>query len=217
MSLLGEHGLLGCRSNRLYRVRGRGRGGLCYLLCLWKTGLFWVWCFFSSVPVCMVTFSEVMKLKHDTLTMRRLVTVQLHACLLSAVCCGEWIIDSSHGISPRKSHNANWIGGWLGTRSFLMVVVGWGGWINGILYWIYLLPATQQTIGCNGFITTCFDSHESSSGYVQNLLVLVLLLLTVLEVVGRYEVVAVLTLIWLKFWKHISRNVTRNRLIFIIT
>jgi hypothetical protein len=36
------------------------------------------------------------------------------------------------------------------------------------LYWIYLLPSTQQTIGCNGF-TTCFDSHES--GYVQNLLI----------------------------------------------
>jgi hypothetical protein len=45
------------------------------------------------------------------------------------------------------------------------------------------------------FTTTCFDSHESSPGYVQNLLVLALLLLTVLEVVGRYEVVAVLTLI----------------------
>jgi hypothetical protein len=45
------------------------------------------------------------------------------------------------------------------------------------------------------FTTICFDSHESSSGYVQNLLVLVLLLLRVLEVVGRYDVVAVLTLI----------------------
>jgi hypothetical protein len=44
------------------------------------------------------------------------------------------------------------------------------------------------------FTTTCFDSHESSSGYVQNLLVLALLLLTVLEFVGRYEVVAILTL-----------------------
>jgi hypothetical protein len=61
-------------------------------------------------------------------------------------------------------------------------------------YWIYLLPSTQQTIGYNGF-TTCFDSHESSSGYVQNLLVLAVLLLTLLEVVGRYEVVAVFTLI----------------------
>jgi hypothetical protein len=50
-------------------------------------------------------------------------------------------------------------------------------------------------ISYNGFTTTCFDSHESSSGYVQNLLVLAVLLLTVLEVVGRYEVVAVLTLI----------------------
>jgi hypothetical protein len=37
------------------------------------------------------------------------------------------------------------------------------------LNWIYLLPSTQQTIGYNVFITTCFDSHESSSGYVQNL------------------------------------------------
>jgi hypothetical protein len=55
------------------------------------------------------------------------------------------------------------------------------------LYCIYLLPSTQQTIGYNGFTTTCFDSHESSSGYVQNLLVLAVLLLTVLEVVGRYE------------------------------
>jgi hypothetical protein len=64
-----------------------------------------------------------------------------------------------------------------------------------LMYWIYLLPSTQQTICYNGFITTCFDSHEPSSGYVQNLLVLVLLLLTVLEVVGRYEVVAILTLI----------------------
>jgi hypothetical protein len=62
------------------------------------------------------------------------------------------------------------------------------------MYWIYLLPSTQQTVVYNGF-TTCFDSHESSSGYVQNLLVLAVLLLTVLEVVGRYEVVAVLTLI----------------------
>jgi hypothetical protein len=40
-----------------------------------------------------------------------------------------------------------------------------------LMYWIYLLPSAQQTIGYNGFITTCFDSHESSSGYVQNLLV----------------------------------------------
>jgi hypothetical protein len=62
-----------------------------------------------------------------------------------------------------------------------------------LMYWIYLLPSTQQTIGCNGFTMTCFDSHESSSGYVQNLLVLTLLLLTVLEVVGRYEVVAILS------------------------
>jgi hypothetical protein len=60
--------------------------------------------------------------------------------------------------------------------------------------------------------TTCFDSHESSSGYVQNLLVWAVLLLTVLDVVGQYEVVAVLTLTWTKFWKHISRIVTRNRL-----
>jgi hypothetical protein len=67
-----------------------------------------------------------------------------------------------------------------------------------LMYWIYLLPSPQQTIGYNGFTTTCFDSHESSS-YVQNLLVLAVLLLTVLEVAGRYEVVAVLTLIRTKF------------------
>jgi hypothetical protein len=63
------------------------------------------------------------------------------------------------------------------------------------MYWIYLSPSTQQTIGYNGFTTTCFDSHESSSGYVQNLLVLAVLLLAVLEAVGQYEMVAVLTLI----------------------
>jgi hypothetical protein len=83
------------------------------------------------------------------------------------------------------------------------------------MYWIYLLPSTPQKIGSNGFFTTtCFDSQESSSGYVQNLLVWAVLLLRVLEVVGRYEVVAVLTLIWTKFWKHISRVVAMNRLIF---
>jgi hypothetical protein len=63
------------------------------------------------------------------------------------------------------------------------------------MYWICLLPSTQKTIGYNGFTTTCFDTHKSSSGSVQNLSVLAVLLLTVLEVVGRYEVVAVLTLI----------------------
>jgi hypothetical protein len=48
-----------------------------------------------------------------------------------------------------------------------------------LMYWIYLLPpANKQTIGYNGF-TTCFDSHASSSGYVQNLSVLAVLLLTV--------------------------------------
>jgi hypothetical protein len=47
------------------------------------------------------------------------------------------------------------------------------------MYWIYLLPSKQQTTGYNGFITTCFDSHESSSGYVKNLSVLAVLLLTV--------------------------------------
>jgi hypothetical protein len=36
----------------------------------------------------------------------------------------------------------------------------------------------NTTIGYNGF-TTCFDSHESSSGYVQTLPVLAVLLLTV--------------------------------------
>jgi hypothetical protein len=47
-----------------------------------------------------------------------------------------------------------------------------------LMYWIYLLPSTQQPTVYNGF-TTCFDSHESSSGYVQNLSVLAVLLLTV--------------------------------------
>jgi hypothetical protein len=47
-----------------------------------------------------------------------------------------------------------------------------------LMYWIYLLPSTQQTIGYNGFTTICFDSHELSSGYVQNLLVWAVLLLT---------------------------------------
>jgi hypothetical protein len=44
-----------------------------------------------------------------------------------------------------------------------------------LMYWIYLLPSTQQTIGYNGF-KTCFDSHKSSSGYVQNPSVLAVLL-----------------------------------------
>jgi hypothetical protein len=48
-----------------------------------------------------------------------------------------------------------------------------------LMYWIYLLPSTQQTVCYNGFTMTCFDSHESSSGYVQNLLVLAVLLLKV--------------------------------------
>jgi hypothetical protein len=48
-----------------------------------------------------------------------------------------------------------------------------------LMYWIYLLPSAQQTIGYNGFTSTCFDSHKSSSGYVQNLSVLAVLLLTV--------------------------------------
>jgi hypothetical protein len=36
-------------------------------------------------------------------------------------------------------------------------------------------------------------------------LVLALLLLRVLEVVGRYEVVAILTLTWMKFWDHYNQ------------
>jgi hypothetical protein len=62
------------------------------------------------------------------------------------------------------------------------------------MYWIYLLPSTQQTIGCNGF----YDMFRLTRVIVRlcsEPLVLVLLLLTVLEVVGRHEVVAVLTLI----------------------
>jgi hypothetical protein len=51
--------------------------------------------------------------------------------------------------------------------------------LSPLLYWIYLLLSTQQAICYNGFTTTCFDSHESSSGYVQNLSVLAVILLTV--------------------------------------
>jgi hypothetical protein len=65
---------------------------------------------------------------------------------------------------------------------------------------IYYRQHNKQ-LGVMVFTTTCFDSHKSSSGYVQNLLVWAVLLLTVLEVIGRYEVVAVLTLIRKKFWR----------------
>jgi hypothetical protein len=68
-----------------------------------------------------------------------------------------------------------------------------------LMYWIYLFHQHNKQLVVMVF-TTCFDSHESSSGYVQNLLVLALLLLTVPYVVGRYEVVAILTLTWMKLW-----------------
>ena len=46
----------------------------------------------------MVTFTEVMKSKHDNLTVHRLVEVQFHEFLVSAVCYGEWTADvPSHG------------------------------------------------------------------------------------------------------------------------
>jgi hypothetical protein len=59
------------------------------------------------------------------------------------------------------------------------ITIHWQLNLCTVMYWIYLLPSTQQIIGYNGFTTTCFDSHESSSGYVKNLLVLAVLLLTV--------------------------------------
>jgi hypothetical protein len=68
-----------------------------------------------------------------------------------------------------------------------------------LLYWIYLLPSTQQTIGYNGFITTCFDSHESSSGYVQNFSVLAVLLLTVSCSGGCWSM-------WSGGWPYTDRN-----------
>jgi hypothetical protein len=76
------------------------------------------------------------------------------------------------------------------------------------MYWIYLLPSTQQTIGYNGFITTCFDSHESSSGYVQNLRFYqyYYLQFLVLEFAGRCEVVDGLTLTLTKFFKNIYQE-----------
>jgi hypothetical protein len=46
-----------------------------------------------------------------------------------------------------------------------------------IQYVLDLFITVNTTIGYNGFITTCFDSHESSSGYIQNLSVLAVSLL----------------------------------------
>jgi hypothetical protein len=62
------------------------------------------------------------------------------------------------------------------------------------MYWIYLLPSTQQTIGCNGFYNDMFCLTRVIVRLFSEPLVLALLLLTVLEVVGRYEVVAIFTL-----------------------
>jgi O-antigen ligase len=47
--------------------------------------------------------------------------------------------------------------------------------------YIYYRQHNKQLV-VTVFTTTCFDSHESSLGYVQNLLVLALLLLTVLKI-----------------------------------
>jgi hypothetical protein len=30
-----------------------------------------------------------------------------------------------------------------------------------LMYWIYLLPSTQQTIGCNGFLQRHVSTHTS--------------------------------------------------------
>jgi hypothetical protein len=65
-----------------------------------------------------------------------------------------------------------------------------------LMYWIYLLPSTQQKICYNGFITTCFDSHESSSGYVQNLSVLAVLLLVRVETCRCKTVITNCLLCW---------------------
>jgi hypothetical protein len=73
-----------------------------------------------------------------------------------------------------------------------------------LMYWIYLLPSTQQTIGYNGFITTCFDSHESPSGYVQNLSVLAVLLLTVSCSGGCWSV-------WSGGWPYTDMNENCNQ------
>jgi hypothetical protein len=61
------------------------------------------------------------------------------------------------------------------------------------LYWIYLLLSTQQTIGCNGFYNDKFRLTRVIVRLCSEPFGFVLLLLTVLEVVGRYEVVAVLS------------------------
>jgi hypothetical protein len=57
-----------------------------------------------------------------------------------------------------------------------------------LTHWIYLLPSTQQTVGYYGFTTTYFDSHELSSGYIQNLSVLAVLLFTVSSSGGCWSV-----------------------------
>jgi hypothetical protein len=57
------------------------------------------------------------------------------------------------------------------------------------------IPSTQQTIGCNGFLQRHVSTHTSRRQVMfRTFWFLSLLLLTVLEVVGQYEVVAILTL-----------------------
>ena len=72
-------------------------------------------------------FSDVIKSKHDNLTMQRLVEVLLHAFLMLTACYGEWTAEvSSRGTSPRRSRDTSRIWGWLCTRSCPKVVVGRG-------------------------------------------------------------------------------------------
>jgi hypothetical protein len=78
-----------------------------------------------------------------------------------------------------------------------------------LMYWIYLLPSTQQTFGYNGFTRTCFDSHELSSGYVQNPSVLAVLLLTVFCSGGCWSV-------WSGGWPYTYMNENLNELHFLI-
>jgi hypothetical protein len=82
-----------------------------------------------------------------------------------------------------------------------------------LMYWIYLLPSTQQTIGCNGFYNMFWLTrvivrlHSAPFGLSS--------IITYISG-GCWSV-------WSggcpytdmnKFWKHISRIVTGNRLIF---
>jgi hypothetical protein len=51
---------------------------------------------------------------------------------------------------------------WTFTTLFSPMETG----ILDLMYWIYLLPPTQQTVGSNGFTTTCFDSPDGHVGKI---------------------------------------------------